>query len=246
MVAAGTAREDGTVAAVALDGSVVRVAPVQSAAFVPRLGRSGAVVDLALAAAATPAGTTVEGQVWLGRDDADAERALRQRLATAGVQTGPRTSAAGAAAVLARSGAVLALLLFVACGAVAVVVAAGAMIVAALVGARQRGAESAALRLVGVPSGTVLRGLLVENLAGVAVACVAGALGAAVASWAVLPVLPLFDEPSSMLDVRTAPDLAAGLVSLLAVAAGLGALAAVVTVVQARRGTAGRLGESSR
>ncbi|HEX8498104.1 MAG TPA: FtsX-like permease family protein, partial [Actinomycetales bacterium] len=167
-----------------------------------------------------------------------AERALRTRLEAAGVSLGERAAAASGREVLRRDGAVLALLLFLACGAVAVVVAAGAMLVAAFVGARQRAAESASLRLVGVPAATVRTGLLVENLAGVGVALVAGGAAAALAAWAVLPVLPLFDEPSAMIDPRTTPDVGAGLLSLLAVALGLGAVAVAVALTQGRSGTA--------
>ena len=107
---------------------------------------------------------------------------------------------------------------------------------AAFVGARQRAAESASLRLVGVPASTVRRGLLVENVAGVGVALVAGALGALLAAVAVLPVLPLFDEPSAVLTPTTTPDLLAGLLSLVAVGALLLAVAVTVALTQGRSG----------
>lgn len=238
LVAVDADLRSGVFAAPGLDGRPQQVDAVRRTTFVPGLGRSAAVVDLGLATLAVPEPAAGRPQVWLSRDNPAAERTLRARLAAAGVSVGERTAAATEQAQLRRDGAVLALLLFLACGAVAVVVAAGAMLVAAFVGARQRAAESASLRLVGVPAGTVRTGLLVENLAGVGVALVAGAVGAAVAAWAVLPVLPLFDEASVMIDPRTTPDVGAGLLSLLAVAAGLGAVAAAVALTQGRSGAA--------
>ncbi len=236
LVAAGTELPGGVLVATSFTGQPQRVQALRRNHFIAGLGRQGGVVDLSLASAALPEPAPGEPQVWLARDDPAAERTLRTRLAADGVVLGARTAAATDRAALARDGAVLALLLFLACGAVAVVVAAGAMLVAAFVGARQRAAESASLRLVGVPASTVRRGLLVENVAGVAVALVAGGVGALVAALAVLPVLPLFDEPSAVLGPTTTPDVVAGLVSLAAVGAGLVGVAAVVALTQGRSG----------
>jgi putative ABC transport system permease protein len=157
-----------------------------------------------------------------------------------------RTSAANGQSVLAKDGAVLALMLFLVCGGIALLVSAGAMLVAAFVGGRQRATEAASLRAVGVPGRVVRRGLLIENLAGVGVALVAGALAAGVATRLVLPVLPLFDEPSEYVAISAAPDLPVGGWTLLVVAAALGALATAVASGQVRGGTVERIGEGGR
>ena len=157
-----------------------------------------------------------------------------------------RTAAAREQSVLAKDGAVLSLMLFLACGAVALLVSAGAMLVAAFVGGRQRAMEAASLRAVGVPRRFVRRGLLVENLAGVAVAIVGGAVAAAVAARVVIPVLPLFDEPSQFVAVSAAPDVGVGGWTVLVVAIVLSALAAAVAAGQLRGGTVDRIREGTR
>jgi hypothetical protein len=239
-------KRDGVVDAIGLDGGLLRVATTARAAFVPGLGRDGALVDLELAMRSSPRVGNGDLQVWLDRDDPASERALMADLAAHGVTITGRTPAARAAATLAKDGAVLSLMLFVACGAVALVVSAGAMLVAAFVGGRQRATEAASLRVVGVPRGLVWRGLLIENLAGVGVALVGGAVAAAVATRVVLPVLPLFDSPSDYVAVSALPDLAVGGWTLVAVAVVLCALATVVAAGQLRGGTVDRIREGTR
>ncbi len=246
LVAADTPRRQGVVEAVGLDGGLMRVAATSRAPFVPGLGSSGAVVDLGLALRSSARVGNGDLQVWLDRDDRAAERRLVAALRSHGVTVTGRTPAAREQSVLAKDGAVLSLLLFVACGAVALLVSAGAMLVAAFVGGRQRAGEAAALRVVGVPRRAVRRGLVVENLAGVGVAIVAGAVAGAVATRVVLPVLPLFDEPSPYVAVSAAPDLGVGGWTVLVVAAVLAALAVVVAGGQLRGATVDRFGEGTR
>jgi hypothetical protein len=246
LVAPDTARRDGVVEAIGLDGGLLRVAGAVSVPFVPGLGRSGALVDLDLALRSTGRTGNGELQVWLDRDDPAFERSLTAALRHDGVTITGRTAAETAQSVLAKDGAVLSLLLFVACGGVALIVSAGAMLVAAFVGGRQRATEAAGLRVVGVQRPVVRRGLLIENLAGVGVALVGGAVAAVVAAQVVLPVLPLFDQPSEYVRLSAAPDLPVGLWSLLAVAVVLVALAAVVAAGQLRGGTVDRIREGTR
>ncbi|GMA88668.1 hypothetical protein GCM10025868_39180 [Angustibacter aerolatus] len=140
----------------------------------------------------------------------------------------------------------LALLLFLVCALVAVLVAAGALLVTAFVGAGQRATDAGALRAVGVRDRTLRAALLVEHLGGVGVGLVVGAVAAAVASWALLPVLPLFDLPSEVLSVRDTPDPVSFAWTLAAVAAGLALLAAGVARVQGRGNRVERVREGGR
>jgi hypothetical protein len=236
----------GVVAGIGLDGGLLQVATTSRLAFVPGLGQAGAVVDLELALRSSARTGYGASQVWLDRDDPGTERALTAALAEHGVNITGRTPASRAAGVLAKDGAVLSLMLFLACGGVALLVSAGAMLVAAFVGGRLRATEAASLRAVGVPRRVVRRGLLIENLAGVGVALAGGALAAAVAAAVVLPVLPLFDEPSEYVAVSAVPDLGVGGWTLLAVAVALSALATVVATGQLRGGTVDRIGEGTR
>jgi hypothetical protein len=246
LVAPETARRGDVVQGIGLDGGLLRVAPSTSVPFVPGLGRSGAIVDLGLALKVS--GRTGNGglQVWLDRDDPPWQRALTTALHDHGVTVTGSVRAADAASTLAKDGAVLSLILFLACGAVALVVSAGAMLVAAFVGGRQRATEAASLRVVGVPRRFVRRGLLVENLGGVGVALVGGAVAAAVAAVVVLPVLPLFDTPSAYVAVSARPDVSVGGWTLLVVAVLLAALATVVASGQLRGGTVDRIREGTR
>ncbi|HET8616261.1 MAG TPA: FtsX-like permease family protein [Actinomycetales bacterium] len=246
LVAPGTAARDGLVQAVGLDGGLLRVARTSPVAFVPGLGSSGAIVDLDLALRGTARTGNGDLQVWLDRDDPVFERSLTTALRHDGVTVTGRTAAQSEQSALAKDGAVLSLLLFVACGGVALIVSAGAMLVAAFVGGRQRATEAAGLRVVGVRRLVVRRGLLIENLAGVGVALVGGAVAAVVAARVVLPVLPLFDQPSEYVGVSAAPDLPVGLWTLLAVAAVLATLAVVVASGQLRGGTVDRIREGTR
>jgi hypothetical protein len=246
LVGPDTARRDGVVQGVGPDGGLLRGAATGPVAFVPGLGRSGALVDLELALRATGRSGNGDLQVWLDRDDPASERALTAGLAEHDVKITGRTPASRAAGVLSKDGAVLSLMLFLVCGGVALLVSAGAMLVAAFVGGRLRATEAASLRAVGVPRRVVRRGLLIENLAGVGVALAGGALAAAVAAAVVLPVLPLFDQPSEFVAVSAVPDLGVGAWTLLAVALALSALATVVAAGQLRGGTVDRIGEGTR
>ncbi|MGN6612318.1 MAG: hypothetical protein ACTHLJ_11130, partial [Angustibacter sp.] len=217
-----------------------------TAAFVPGIGRQGVVVDLDLALRAVPTASSDSLQVWLSRDDPAAERALTSRLAASGVQVTDRASAQQALEVLNREGAVLALLLFLACGAVAVLVALGAVLVAAFVGSRQRAGEVAALRAVGVRRGLLRRAMLVENLAGVGVAVVGAVVAAAVTVAVVLPVLPLADEDSQVVVASTAPAVVAGAWSVVGVSVLLTVVAVLLASAQLRGGSVDRIREAGR
>ena len=214
--------------------------------YVPRAGDDAVLVDLDLALRLDSNATSGDRQVWLSRDDADAERQLRADLKQAGIVVAAREARGTLERVYAGDGAVLALRLLLVCGAAAVVVAVGALLVAAYVGRRQRAYEVAALRVVGLRRRTVRAFLLRENVGTVLVALVSGALAASIATWVVLPALPQFDDPSLFVEVRYAPDVAAawaaiGGLGLLLVAVGL-----AVAVLQLHTGRPDRLREGVR
>jgi putative ABC transport system permease protein len=219
---------------------------VRRGPFVPRVGRAGLLVDLGLAlrdASTAPAGIH---EVWLARDDPAAERRLTAALARHDVRVTSRQSAAAVRRGYAGDGAVLALRLLLVCGGAAVLVAVGALLVAAYVGRRQRAYEVAALRVVGLRRSTVRAMLLRENVGTVLVALLCGAAAALVASWVVLPSLPQFDAPSTMIDARYTPAAGPGWAALAGLAAALGAVGLVVAALQLRAGRSDRLREGVR
>lgn len=246
LVARATDQQRGIITGVGLDGGPSRAVARQEVDFVPGLGQRGAVVDLELALRGVASASANDLQVWLSQDDPARERRLRTALAAADVDVTGRHSAAAAHQVLDRDGAVLALLLFLACAVVALLVAGGAVLVAAFVGARQRAAELGALRAMGIRRRLLARALLVENLAGVGIAVLCGTLGAALAGWAVLPVLPLFDDASTVVAARPQLDLVLGAACAVAVALLLAVPAVAVAAVQLRSGTADRIREGNR
>ncbi|MGN6302891.1 MAG: FtsX-like permease family protein [Angustibacter sp.] len=246
LTGSGAAVRDGLVAITGADGGPASVRRAGTAPFVPGLGRAGVVIDLDLALRSVPTASSDSLQVWLGRDDPAAERTLTSRLAASGVQVTDRASAQQALEVLNREGAVLALLLFLACGAVAVLVALGAVLVAAFVGSRQRAGEVAALRAVGVRRPVLRRAMLVENLAGVGVAVGCAVVAAAVTVLVVLPVLPLADEDSDVVVASTAPALVPGVWSVLGVSVLLAVVAVLLASAQLRGGSVDRIREAGR
>ncbi len=229
-----------------MSGAATRYRVAGVADYVPRAGDDALLVDLGLALRLDDDAVLGDRQVWLSRDDPDAERALRASLKKAGVAVGGRETQGHLERVYAGDGAVLALRLLLVCGAAAVVVAVGALLVAAYVGRRQRAYEVAALRVAGLRRRTVRSLLLRENVGTVLVALVCGALAATVATWVVLPALPQFDDPSPFVEVRYAPDAASawaaiGGLGLLLVAVGL-----AVAALQLRSGRPDRLREGVR
>jgi hypothetical protein len=229
-----------------LDGKSTRYTTSHQTAYIPRLGKDAALVDLDLALRLDEDAVLGDREVWLSRDDPTAEAALRQALKKDDVTVQRRETRGGLERVYAGDGAVLALRLLLVCGASAVLVAVGALLVAAYVGRRQRAYEVAALRVVGVRRRTVRALLLRENVGTVLVALICGAVAALAATWVVLPALPQFDDPSAFVEVRYVPDAttvwaAVGGLGLLLVGVGL-----AVAVLQLRSGRFDRLREGVR
>ncbi|MEO7980848.1 MAG: FtsX-like permease family protein [Sporichthyaceae bacterium] len=247
--AVGAAADSGTLpveATTGLAGAATRYSTTHPTAYLPRLGRDAALVDLDLALRLDEDAALGDREVWLSRDDPRAEAALRRSLRQDDVTVLRRETRGALERVYAGDGAVLALRLLLVCGGAAVVVAVGALLVAAYVGRRQRAYEVAALRVVGVRRRTVRALLLRENVGTVLVALVCGAAAALVATWVVLPALPQFDDPSAFVEVRYVPDAptawaAVGGLGLLLVGVGL-----AVAVLQLRSGRPDRLREGVR
>jgi putative ABC transport system permease protein len=238
--------DDGAGTTTGLAGRPLRYRADKATDYLPRLGGRAVLVDLELALRLTDAPVQGDPQVWLSRDDRAAEQALRRRLDGAGLAVQERESRADLERGFAGNGAVLALRLLLVSGGTAVLVAVGALLVAAYIGRRQRAYEVAALRVVGLRSGTVRALLLRENVGTVLVALLSGAVAAAVAVAVVLPALPQFDQPSEYVPARYAPDLPAALLSLGALGLLLLAVGLVVAALQLRSGRPDRLREGVR
>ncbi len=229
-----------------LDGGATRYATASRTAYVPGLGRDAVLVDLDLALRLDEQASLGDREVWLSRDDDRDEAALRAALAGSGVDVLSRESRGDLERGYAGDGAVLALRLLLVCGACAVVVAVGALLVAAYVGRRQRAYEVAALRAVGVRRRTVRALLLRENVGTVVVALTTGGVAALVATWVVLPALPQFDDPSTFVELRYAPDAATGWAALGGLALLLVGVGLAVAALQLRTGRPDRLREGVR
>jgi hypothetical protein len=100
--------------------------------------------------------------------------------------------------------------------------------------------------VVGLRRRSVRAMLLRENVGPVVVALLCGAAAALVASWVVLPSLPQFDEPSTMIAARYTPAAGPAWAALGALAAGLAAVGLAVATLQLRAGRSDRLREGVR
>jgi hypothetical protein len=229
-----------------ISGTPTRYREARAVDYVPRLGPRAVIVDLELALRLRDSAPVGERQVWLGRADPAAERALVADLRRAEITVQGRETSSALERAYAGDGAVLALRLLLVCGAAAVLVSVGALLVAAYVGRRQRAYEVAALRAVGLRRRTVRSLLVRENLGTVLVALGCGALAAAVATWAVLPSLPQFDTPSETVAVRYSPDAVSAWAAIGGLAALLVAVGLAVAALQLRTGRSDRLREGVR
>ena len=169
---------------------VVAAVPGSGAGTLPRVGTGGALVDLAVLTAEHPGGgSQTDPQVWFS-PTADVA-AILARLAPDGVApvtdttytTGPTVqTSAGQAAQLTAGGPAVGLRLYVAAALAAVVLALGALLTAALVAARRRSYEIAAVLALGARRSALVGAGVTEQLLLVALGTVTGvAVGAATA-----------------------------------------------------------------
>jgi hypothetical protein len=162
-----------------LDGAPTPVRQVATVEGLPRLGRSGVLVDLAVAdRLASDAGSADVEQVWLGPA---APADVIRRLADQGVTVNDDSGIAAVRSQLDRQGGVLALWFYLLAGLLVVLLAAGGLRLVAAVDADRGAADLRALRTQGVPAGITGRAGLLGYLVVVLVALLVGPLAAAVA-----------------------------------------------------------------
>jgi FtsX-like permease family protein len=205
---AATAALPGDAQLVGLDGEPTPVRQVARLKGLPRLGRAGALVDLAVAdRMAMDAGTAQDEEIWL---NSAAPADVVQRLKGQGILVDGDSGIAALRADLDAQGPALALWFYLLAALLAMLLAAGGLWLASAVDAEPAAADLRALRHQGVPRGVTGRAGLLGYLMVVAAALVVGPLAAAVA-WIVaggsLPVagdvsvwpVPRWPEPGQVL-----------------------------------------------
>jgi hypothetical protein len=212
----------------AVGGGALPVQVAGRAGLLPRLGASGALVDLESAdRAGADFGSGDVMQVWLTRTAASS---IVDRLAAEGVQVLSDEALAELAGRYAREGTPVALRFQLLAALVGVLLGAGVVAVVAAVEREPRAAELAALRVQGAPRRTVRRVALVGYAVLVGLSTVVGIL-AALAAWLVARApLPVFADGWRLLPA--APP--RGTILALAAAGLLAVFAAVVAALGLR------------
>lgn len=209
-----------------LDGQPATAEEVGGLATVlPRVQDDGTMVDLTYAGRTMTGGlANTSSEVWLGaRAPADALR----RIAALGLGVISVDSTRDHRARLDRSGPALGLVLFLVGAALATLLAVAGTVVSVYLTGRRRAFEVAALRAVGLTSGSLLRAAVLEQalllLAGLVVGAAAGLVAAVLA----LPSVPMFA------DGRAVPPLRLGLhaVPLVLLVVGITALLVAVAML---------------
>jgi len=187
----------GTVTVPDLAGAPALFTPISGSGVLPRVGRTAAMVDLATTTLSQPrADSTADDQVWF-TSDADAGAVLR-RLAAAGVRPVVDTGTSSSPTVetvrqreqeLGAGGPAVGLRLYVVAAVAAVLLALGALLTTALVAARRRSYEVAAVLALGGRRSALTRAGAAEQLVLVAVGIAVGAISGVVTSLLALPVL---------------------------------------------------------
>lgn len=209
-----------------LDGADLAVTDVATVAGLPRVGRSGAMMDLDFAdLSASDAGAPTSPQVWLG---SRAPKDAIARLAAHGIVVTGSYTTASVAKQLDDQGASLALWFHLFAAILAGGIAVGALALAAGVDRRPRATELAALRTQGVKARTIRRAASSGYVVLVVAAALVGLVAGALAWWTAGPYMPIFTN----LDLWTAPrwpdavsvawPWVAALVVLIMVAVGIG------------------------
>jgi hypothetical protein len=190
----GAQRHD--ISAIGLDANPLPVDGLRTAVVLPRLGQQGVVADLTIAERAMtgPEAVGVQHQVWLSPTAASD---VLDRLHRAGIVVVATDTVAAHRAVLERTGPAYADTVFLLAALAATILAIGGAVLAALVTARRRSYELAALEAVGVRPRTLRwasaleQGLLIGR--GVLFGVASGIAGSAMA----LPSTPIFVDPNS-------------------------------------------------
>jgi putative ABC transport system permease protein len=171
-----TLGRDGLVAARGVDGGAVPGKVTATVVTLPRLGLSGQLMDLGFAARfSQTVAPDATYQVWASRT-APPPAVVREQLRAAGLRVLGQESVGGRTRALDRSGPALALLLLLGVAVAGMVTAAAAVLVLALVQARRRAYELAALQTAGVATRVLRRATAEEYAVQLAVGAVAGLL----------------------------------------------------------------------
>ena len=165
---------------------------VAEAPVLPVVLDNGMLVDLNYLRSQLP---SFEGEarwsVWLGpKAPADAVA----RLKAAGLVVQSEASTSSRITRLSRQGPALSLVLLLACAVAGAVLAVGAVAISVAASGRRRSFELAALRVVGVSRGALLRANILEQLLLLGSAVVLGIPSGIVAARLTMPAIPLFSD----------------------------------------------------
>ncbi|WP_406831640.1 FtsX-like permease family protein [Pedococcus sp. KACC 23699] len=216
--------------AVSITGAPITISSAQRPAALPVVGARGVMVDFStlerLGGSLQSGGTM---SVWL-KDPAQAS-AVRAGLTQAGIGVLRTTTYETAKERLDTSGSGWGIRLAVFTGLMAVLLAALVVVVMTVTGWRVVARDLAALHMAGVRLPVLRRALVREQLVLVAVGTAVGTVCGAVSALVAMPLLPLFDDPSTPVpEVQIAPSVPAVLlatVAALLVLLPVGAAAAV-------------------
>ncbi len=187
-----------------LDATSIPVVDVAVLPGLPRLGRSGGLIDLGYAETlADDNDASVNPQVWLGpKAPADA----LSRLASHGLIVASSTTPAAEATDLNEQGPAEALRFHLLAALLAVLLAVGTILLVAVVDRQPRTDELAALRVQGLSARTVGRAASAGYTSIAALGSLIGLASAALAWWAAGGYLPIFTAAQSIWPAPSWPD----------------------------------------
>lgn len=228
--------------AVNLASGDVAIHPEAVVATLPFIGRSGAMVDLALAERAVVGdGADTTYQVWLAPS---ASPAILRHLRSDGVTIGPISTVAARLGVLDHSGIALAYAVAMIVAPIAALLALGTVAFVVVADGRRRRREIAALSMTGVPAGIVRRAYVVENALALGLALVLGAAVGLASASLTLSTLPQFVNGTSGLLISRSVPLVPFLASV-GILAILLALCVEASLRSVMRGTGSRFDSGS-
>lgn len=235
---AGLPNAGGVSLAKGITDAMLSVRRVGSPDQLPLLGDRGVLVDrTVLGLRGASLGSRDSAEVWFAAGSDTARSAVRDALAAAGMQVTGERDVAAIRARYDASGSAWGLALAVVTALLSLVVAVCFTVVAAVLGWRRAAADSATLRLAGVPSTTLRAAGMRERGTLVVVGLAAGVLAGVVGAVLVMPLFPLFTRPPIRPVPRLTPDaLAVGLtVLVIAVTLGAAVVAAAHVVLSRSR-----------
>lgn len=230
--------------AVGINGVPLAVSSAQRPAALPVVGARGVMLDYStlqrLGGTLAPGGTL---SVWL-RDPGQAD-VVRKGLADAGIAVLRTDRFTTAKDLLATSGSGWGVRLALFTGVMSILLAALVVIVMTVTGWRVVARDLAALHMSGVRLPLLRRALVREQLLLVVVGTVVGVLCGAVSALVAMPLLPLFDDPSTPVPaLEITPSVPAVLLATLAALLVLVPVGAMAALGSGRRIALRRIRES--